>query len=157
MIYRVLTTVQVEGNKDYADRFEKLVEAPPLTEERVLELCREKRPVIGNLINGCTDYHPLIALERLDALKTTKTDPWVRVTHLNGLSGLGVGYKLSGLDIFQEQHPSCPKEYPLRDAKSLKDEKGLFYWIEIPKEFLQETHNFLTSAYMKRKFKCLKE
>jgi hypothetical protein len=150
MIYRVLTTVQVEGNKDYADRFEKLVEeAPPLTAKKALELCNGKIPIVGNVIKGCLDYNSLIALERLHA-PATETKSQFYVTQLNNIWGLSIGSKSAGLEIIQERHPSGPKEF-------LKDEENLFFYVETPEEFLRETHSLLPSTHMRRKFRCLIE
>jgi len=151
MLDKVLTVVKPEKNKDYIDRFNELIQTSSVTYKRVKELL-EKKLILGILNQSTYGYENVLSFERLEKLEEHEVSPSHLVTnHLAGRYGLDIGSKVNNLEILQFQHPECYSMHTLPLSLEIKK------WIEIPKEFLRETHDILPSTYMKRKFECLKK
>jgi hypothetical protein len=145
MLDRVLTVVRPEENKDYIDKFNKLIQTSSVTYERVKELL-EKKSILGFLTkHDIKGYEDVLSFERLEKLEPSE----LVANHLAGRYGLGIGTKDNNLEILQLQHPKCYFALPL----SSTDEE--YRWIEISKEFRVETHKLLPSR-SKSRFKSLK-
>jgi hypothetical protein len=139
------TVLHRKENLEYISNFKKIVRetSPRLTLSNIKTLCSEK-PVVGQILKGCFDCERVLKLKRLEAVEEDYQIVVSNIANGNEVSyGLSIGSKNGGIEIFQEVYGrKSDVYYAEKDSRTS--------WVQVPKPFLQSTHNFLDSSYQQR-------